>query len=65
MLTVLNSVARPRAVQAFIVVLFSLLVAYLAARGEPIPDIIGFSLSAIIGYYFGDSQTRKGEAEHA
>lgn len=34
MMTLLNNVARPRAVQAFIVVLFSLLVAYLAARGE-------------------------------
>lgn len=61
MASVIQNLLRPRAVQAFIVVLFSLLVVYLAARGEAIPDIIGFSLSAIIGYYFGDSQSRKAD----
>jgi len=46
----------PQTVQALIVVMFSLVVVFLALNGRPVPDMVGFALSAIIGYYFGDSK---------
>lgn len=44
----------PRAVKAFLVILFGLVTAYLAIVERAVPEIIGYALSGIIGYYFGD-----------
>lgn len=49
----------PRTVQAFMVVLFSTVTAVLALRGEQAPELMGFALAGIIGYYFGTVNERR------
>ena len=56
MVNFLREARMPQTVQALIVVMFSLVVVFLALNGRPVPDMVGFALSAIIGYYFGDSK---------
>lgn len=45
-------VTAPRTMQAFLVVLFSVVVSILVLNGQEVPDLIGWSLAGIIGFYF-------------
>ena len=51
---IFHQLTSPRTAQFVLVTVFSLVVVVNVYLGKDIPDIIGFVLSAIIGYYFGD-----------
>jgi hypothetical protein len=55
----INALTTPQTVQATLVILFSVVIVVLAITNRQIPEIIGFALSAIIGYYFGDAPNRR------
>ena len=55
----IEQLTSPRAVKAFLVVLFGLVAAFLALRSQTVPDLIGYALSGIIGYYFGDGHSQR------
>ena len=57
----IEQLTSPRAVKAFLVVLFGLVAAYLALQSQAVPDLIGYALSGIIGYYFGDGSTQRSQ----
>lgn len=50
----------PRTVQAFIVVLFSVVTCVMILRGQPPSELLSGVLFAVIGYYFGEITNRKG-----
>ena len=57
----IDQLTSPRAVKAFLVVLFGLVAAYLALQSQAVPDLIGYALSGIIGYYFGDGGAQRAQ----
>ena len=57
----IEQLTSPRAVKAFLVVLFGLVAAYLALQSQAVPDLIGYALSGIIGYYFGDGSAQRAQ----
>ncbi len=59
--TIIDQLTAPRAVKAFLVVLFGLVAAYLALQSQAVPDLIGYALSGIIGYYFGDGAAHRAQ----
>ena len=57
----IDQLTSPRAVKAFLVVLFGLVAAYLALQSQAVPELIGYALSGIIGYYFGDGSASRAQ----
>jgi hypothetical protein len=55
---IVHQITSPRAVQAFLVVAFGLTIIIMALATMPVPEIMSYSLAAIVGYYFGDSSER-------
>lgn len=54
----IHQLTSPRTMQAFLVFLFSLVVSYLVVEGQEIPDLIGWTLAGIVGYYFNTDEAR-------
>lgn len=55
---IVHQITSPRAVQAFLVVAFGLTIIIMALATMPVPEIMSYSLAAIVGYYFGDSSEK-------
>lgn len=53
-ITLVHVLTAPATIQGFLVVLFGFVVAYLSINARTIPDIIGLTLSGIVGFYFGN-----------
>lgn len=47
----------PRTIQAFLVVLFGFVVAWLTFQGQEVPNVAVYVLMLIVGYYFADKDT--------
>lgn len=51
---IVHQVTSPRAVQAALVIMFSVTICMMALQQQQIPEVMVAALSAIIGYYFAE-----------